>query len=138
MLAKSWGNHFINPFSVTLLDSAGNLVGTKTFNDSRTFYLWEDVNLHARYIRLDSLNETPHYFILCSMEVFGTSYHSLWPPYSHLLVKTSKSGMSCKETCMREALVCEPAYFRALNSHTPLSREFHCKSFKKIITKYDI
>lgn len=45
----------MDPFSVTLLDSGGTQVASHRFTDSRTFYLWEDVYVRARYIRLDSL-----------------------------------------------------------------------------------
>ena len=55
MLAKSWGVVFVDPFSVTLLDSGGTQVASHRFTDSRTFYLWEDVYVRARYVRLDSL-----------------------------------------------------------------------------------
>ena len=56
ILAKSWGTVFMDPFSVTLLDSGGTQVASHRFTDSRTFYLWEDVHVRARYVRLDSLD----------------------------------------------------------------------------------
>ena len=55
VLAKSWGVVFMDPYSVTLLDSGGTQVASRRFTDARTFYLWEDVYVRARYVRLDSL-----------------------------------------------------------------------------------
>ena len=55
ILAKSWGVVFIDPFIVTLLDSTGGQVASRRFTDSRTFYIWEDINVRARHIRIDSL-----------------------------------------------------------------------------------
>ena len=42
-------------------------VASKTFRDSRTFYLWEDINQRARLVRLDSLEyEGTHQGCVCS------------------------------------------------------------------------
>ena len=65
MLAKSWGVVFPNPFVVTLTDSHGNQVASRVFNDSRTFYLWEEVGQRARFVRLDSLEYTSMYVCVC-------------------------------------------------------------------------
>lgn len=46
---------FIDPFVLTLSDSRGNQVSSHRFTDSRTFYLWEEVNVRARFVRIDSL-----------------------------------------------------------------------------------
>ena len=55
VLAKGWGVVFMDPFSVTLLDSSGTQVASRKFTDSRTFYTWEDIHVRARFVRLDSL-----------------------------------------------------------------------------------
>ena len=162
---------FLDPFAVTLSDSHGNQVGSKTFNDSRTFYLWEEINIRARYVRIDSLNyegifihrcftsyihkhthchhhnyidlclPTPthtgaRYFVLCAVEVFGgSSRHPTWPDLSLLTMKISKPGQSCKEACLSSHMICEAAYFRALNKPSVLEDMFTCNATSTISTQ---
>ncbi len=40
---------------MTLLDSHGDQVTSKRFTDSRTFYVWDDINVRARHLRIDAL-----------------------------------------------------------------------------------
>ena len=126
----------MSPFVITLINSMGNQVASKIFNDNRTFYLWEDISVRARYVRLDSLAyEWPRFFIVCGVEVFGgVSTRPPWPPLSLLWVQKSKLGVSCKDTCMFHNMICEPAHFRALNLPLALAEEFRCSSFKEINT----
>lgn len=138
ILAKAWGNVFLNPFIVTLIDSYGNQVASKSFRDSRTFYLWEDVNARARIVRLDSLEyEGPRYFVLCAVEVFGgDSRHPTWPDLTLMKVVKSKPGNSCKDTCLQNKMLCEPAYFKALNNLKVLKSYFQCNGSHHTITQY--
>ena len=69
VLAKSWGVVFINPFSVTLLDTSGAQVASQTFSDSRTFYTWEAIQVRARYVRLDSLEYAAERWACCVLYV---------------------------------------------------------------------
>ena len=89
-------------------------------------------------MRLDSLDYTgPRYFVLCGVEVFGSSSrHPVWPDLTMLWVQRSKEGVSCKDTCMSKGMLCEPAHFRALNSFGVLRENFNCSSVKSISTKY--
>jgi hypothetical protein len=138
ILAKAWGEVFLNPFTVTLVDSYGKQVASKTFRDSRTFYLWEDINQRARLIRLDSLEyEGPRYFVLCAVEVFGgDSNHPTWPDLTLLKVVKSKPGLSCKDTCLQNKMLCEPAYFKALNNFKVLRSYFKCNGSHHAVTEY--
>lgn len=137
VLAKSWGVVFIDPFSVTLLNSGGEQVASHRFTDSRTFYTWEDIHVRARYVRLDSLEyKTARYFVVCGVEVFGgSSEHPVWPDHTHLHIVHSKKGQSCKEACLSEGKVCEPAHFRALNKPSVLKDNFSCSHFKSVTTQ---
>ena len=128
---------FMDPFTVTLSNSKGKQVASKTFTDSRTFYLWEDINVRARFVRLDSLNyETPRYFVICGVEVFGSSSkHPIWPDLTLLWVQRSKVGWSCKKTCKSKGMICEPAHFRVLNHPRVLTEEFNCSTTKTISTQ---
>jgi hypothetical protein len=138
VLAKVWGDVFLNPFAVTLIDSYGNQVASKTFRDSRTFYLWEDINQRARLVRLDSLEyEGPRYFVLCAVEVFGgDSNHPTWPDLTLLKPVKSKPGQSCKDTCLQNKMLCEPAHFKALNTFKVLRSYFHCNGSHHSLTQY--
>ena len=42
--------------------------------------------------------------------------HSVWPPYSEMQVVALFRGLSCSDACRRASFVCEPAYFRILNT----------------------
>lgn len=110
---------------------------SKTFTDRRTFYLWEDINIRARFVRLDSLDyEGPRYFVLCGVEVFGSSSrHPIWPDLTMLWVQRSKVGGSCKTACVAKGMVCEPAHFRVLNNQEVLRKEFNCSATKGISTE---
>ena len=137
VLAKSWGGVFIDPFSVTLLDSRGEQVASRRFTDTKTFYIWEDIHVRARYVRLDSLDYAgARYFVVCGVEVFGgSSKHPVWPDLTHLNMVRSKRGQSCKEACHAEGKVCEHAHFRALNTPSVLREMFNCSSVKSLATK---
>ncbi len=138
MLAKSWGDYaLLNPFVVTLTDSEGSKVASKTFQDGRTFYVWEDVYRRARHVRLDSLQyDSPKYFVLCNVEVYdGSSERAPWPSLSLLSVKISKPGQSCKRVCADAQMVCEHAHFRFLNSRKALKNAFKCSSSRAISQK---
>eukprot|EP00057_Strongylocentrotus_purpuratus_P009231 XP_011663705.1 PREDICTED: alpha-1,6-mannosylglycoprotein 6-beta-N-acetylglucosaminyltransferase A-like [Strongylocentrotus purpuratus] len=39
-----------------------------------------------------------------------------WPPLSTLQIKVSGIGQSCRDRCMEEDLICEPGFFKQLNS----------------------
>ncbi|XP_072180711.1 alpha-1,6-mannosylglycoprotein 6-beta-N-acetylglucosaminyltransferase A-like [Diadema setosum] len=39
-----------------------------------------------------------------------------WPPLSQLKVKVSDIGQSCKERCMQDDLICEPAFFKQIDN----------------------
>ena len=54
-MAKTWGAVFLDPFVVTLLNSDGDQVLSRQFTDSRTFYVWDDIHVRARHVRIDSL-----------------------------------------------------------------------------------
>lgn len=138
ILAKTWGAVFIDPFVLTLSDSRGNQVSSHRFTDSRTFYLWEEVNVRARFVRIDSL-EYPEsrYFVLCAVEVFGgDSLHATWPDLTLMHTLRSKPGQSCKEACSLQHMVCEPAYFRALNSERTVREAFNCTEVHTEETHY--
>ena len=134
VLAKGWGVVFLDPFSVTLLDSGGGQVASHRFTDSRTFYNWENIHVRARYVRLDSLEyEGARYFVVCGVEVFGgSSEHPVWPDLTHMHMLSSKKGQSCKEKCLSVGMVCEPAHFRALNKASVLGQVFNCSHHKNI------
>jgi hypothetical protein len=138
ILAKAWNDAFIDPFIVTLTDSYGNQVASKTFRDSRTFYLWEDINQRARLVRLDSLEyKVPRFFVLCAVEVFGgDSNHPTWPDLTLLHVVKSEPGASCKDTCLQNKMLCEPAYFKALNDMKVLREYFQCTGSHHTVTEY--
>lgn len=53
----------------------------------------------------------------------------VWPPISNLVTKTDKLGVSCKEICRNEGLVCEPEFFPLINTLSQLTRNgFPCNS----------
>ena len=137
VVAKSWGVVFIDPFSVTLLNSFGEQVASSQFTDSRTFYTWEDIHVRARYVRLDSLEyKGARYFVLCGVEVFGgSSEHPVWPDHTHMHIVRSKNGQSCKEACLSSDMVCEPAHFRVLNQQSVLRENFNCTQYKNVATE---
>lgn len=137
LLAKSWDQVYLDPFTVTLTNSRGDHVASRTFTDRRTFYLWEDINARARFVRLDSLEyEGPRYFVLCGMEVFGSSsQHSIWPDLTTLWVQKSKVGSSCVEVCASKGMVCEPAHFQMLNKPGVLRQQFNCSAIESVRTK---
>lgn len=61
------------------------------------------------------------------MEVFGgSSQHPLWPDLTLLHMLTGKRGVACKDACMSEGLVCEPAYFKAINNHSVMREQLNC------------
>ena len=69
----------------------------------------------------------PYYLVLCGVEVFGgSSRHPVWPDLTLLHMLTAKRGVSCKDACMGEGLVCEPAHFKAINTHRVLREQFNC------------
>lgn len=137
VLAKSWGVVFIDPFSVTLLDSSGGQVATHSFTDSRTVYTWEEIHVRARFVRLDSLEYSgARYFVVCGVEVFGgSSEHPMWPDLTHMHIIQSKRGQSCKKACLSQGKVCEQAHFRALNRHSVLREVFNCSHTKTVATE---
>lgn len=138
ILAKTWNSVFIDPFTVTLTDSYGNQVASRTFRDSRTSYLWEGINQRARLVRLDSMEyEVPRYFVLCNVEVFGgDSNHPTWPDLTLLHVMKSKPGLSCKDTCLQNKMLCEPSFFKALNNMRTVRDYFHCNGSRHTVTEY--
>ena len=120
----------MNPFVVTLSDSFGNQVASHSFTDARTFYLWEGINNRARFVRIDSLDfPDPTYFVICAVEVFGgSSQHPVWPDLTLLRTVTSDPGQSCKDACLSAGdLLCEAAFFKAVNQQRLLEEEFRCK-----------
>ena len=127
----------MDPFIVTLIDSNGVQVASKTFTDSRTFYLWEDINLRVRYVRLDSLDYTStRYFVICGVEVFGSSSkHPVWPDLTLLSMQKSNVGASCKETCISMGMICEPAHFGVLNNLEVLQKVFSCSLTETVSTR---
>uniref|UniRef100_A0A8C9WDK1 alpha-1,6-mannosyl-glycoprotein 6-beta-N-acetylglucosaminyltransferase n=1 Tax=Scleropages formosus TaxID=113540 RepID=A0A8C9WDK1_SCLFO len=51
-----------------------------------------------------------------------------WPPLSALQLFISKEAQSCVEACHHEGLVCEPTFFRFINTKEALSRsEVQCE-----------
>ena len=52
------GGGFFAPFQVSLIDSQGETVMMKHFIDNRTFYVWEEINVRAKYIRIDTINDS--------------------------------------------------------------------------------
>ncbi|XP_002736478.1 alpha-1,6-mannosylglycoprotein 6-beta-N-acetylglucosaminyltransferase A-like [Saccoglossus kowalevskii] len=53
-----------------------------------------------------------------------------WPPLSALKVKISNPKESCKAVCMKNGLICEPSFFKSLNTQEMIEREgyLECKS----------
>jgi len=136
---RSWGSsNFLDPFVITLSDSSGNVVTSKTFQDTRTFYVWEDVNGRAQFVRIDSLHyKQQRYFVLCGVEVYGSaSERAPWPPLPLLSLKVSRPGQSCKNLCREAGLVCEHAHFRHLNTLSIVRKVFRCSSAEVISLKY--
>ena len=43
------------PFQVSLVDSHGQSVATKVYRDVRLSYSWFDINMSARYIRVETV-----------------------------------------------------------------------------------
>ncbi len=71
--------------------------------------------------------------MLCGVEVFGgSSHHPLWPDLTHLHTLVGSAGVSCKDTCLKGGLVCEPAYFKALNKHKVLKEKLNCTVVKTV------
>ncbi len=69
----------------------------------------------------------PSYFVLCGVEVFGgSSQHPTWPDLTLLHMLTGERGVSCKDACKSETMVCEPAYFKAINNHNVLKEQLNC------------
>ncbi|XP_056895505.1 alpha-1,6-mannosylglycoprotein 6-beta-N-acetylglucosaminyltransferase A-like isoform X2 [Takifugu flavidus] len=58
--------------------------------------------------------------ILIEKQDFCNSTTS-WPPLSTLQVVTAEVGASCKDTCQKQGLICEPAFFPHLNSAQSLA-----------------
>lgn len=102
--------------------------------------------------------------LLCAVEVYSEPKGPVWPDLSYLKPTVSLAGESCKEACMQHKMVtmfgisasdlmrgnscadvcsrthiqvCEPAYFRFLNTERALRRHLGCKgSFHTLETKY--
>ncbi|XP_077997428.1 alpha-1,6-mannosylglycoprotein 6-beta-N-acetylglucosaminyltransferase A-like [Glandiceps talaboti] len=57
-----------------------------------------------------------------------------WPPLSALQVKIASYGESCKDLCVKHDLVCEPAFFKDLNSVESIEKEgkIHCRDGKAV------
>ncbi|KAL5494090.1 hypothetical protein EMCRGX_G015362 [Ephydatia muelleri] len=126
-IVRDWQT-FIDPFSVTLLDTGGQQVVSRQFSDARPFYVWHNVEHRARFVRLDSLDyKVARYFVLCSVEVYGEDSRVVpWPDLTLLQTVVSKTGQSCKEACMDHTMVCEPSYWHAINTHPVLKTHFTC------------
>ncbi len=79
----------------------------------------------------------PHYFVLCGVEVFGgSSQHPVWPDLTLLHTLVGEEGVSCKDTCLSQSMVCEPAYFKAINSHKVLKEKMNCTVVETVKDKY--
>lgn len=40
---------------------------------------------------------------------------ALWPPIEEAQIQTADIGVSCKDHCARNGLICEPAFFATAN-----------------------
>ena len=49
---------FFAPFRVSLVDSQGETVMTKRFLDNRIFYIWEEINIRAKYVHIDTISNS--------------------------------------------------------------------------------
>lgn len=56
-------------------------------------------------------------------------HHSPWPPLKALVPVQGEAGRSCKEVCLSKGMVCEPEYFRKINTRTSLTENgFPCNT----------
>jgi hypothetical protein len=127
-IGKSWKSSYLCPFQVSLLSSDGKEVLKKVFTDDRAVYVWDDVNVLATQVHIETVySQNEKYMVLCGVEVYGgLNDPPVWPELNHLIVKVSKQGESCTDTCISSKLVCEPVYFKHINTGQSLQRTFKC------------
>jgi hypothetical protein len=54
-----------------------------------------------------------------------------WPPSDSLVARVSQPGVSCKQTCYDEGLVCEPELFHLLNNEEAFAKNgIECPSIQ--------
>ncbi|XP_065898670.1 alpha-1,6-mannosylglycoprotein 6-beta-N-acetylglucosaminyltransferase B-like isoform X2 [Dysidea avara] len=130
-IENSW-NAFIAPFEVLLLNSIRKTVDSKVFTTDRLFYVWDGIHSKARYIRINAQYETPHYLVLCNVEVFGVNDTQpvMWPHPSLLNIKHGKPGQSCVEACADHQMACEHGYFHLINNQKTVVKNNNCSDFK--------
>ncbi|RMX46273.1 hypothetical protein pdam_00000668 [Pocillopora damicornis] len=55
--------------------------------------------------------------------------HNNWPPVKALVTVKGEAGKSCKQVCLSKGMVCEPEFFKAINSRTSLTENgFPCNN----------
>ncbi|XP_072032100.1 alpha-1,6-mannosylglycoprotein 6-beta-N-acetylglucosaminyltransferase A-like isoform X2 [Amphiura filiformis] len=47
-----------------------------------------------------------------------------WPPKSAMQIRIAETGQSCKDRCRDDDLICEPGFFKYLNTKETLEREY--------------
>ena len=115
-----------NSFKVSLLDFSRRLYVSKKFWDGRLFYVWDDINLPARYIQVEPTNLKSEHFIVCGVEVFKGEKQGNLGNSRLLKRRISKVGESCKETCWRERLMCERNLFPLINNLDETADYLNC------------
>lgn len=56
-------------------------------------------------------------------------YQNHWPPLKALITVKGEAGESCKEVCLAKGMVCEPEFFKSINSRSALVQNgFPCNT----------
>jgi len=56
-------------------------------------------------------------------------YPSHWPPLENLITVKGTAGESCKQVCLAKGMVCEPEFFKSINSRSALTQNgFPCNA----------
>ncbi|XP_020632178.1 alpha-1,6-mannosylglycoprotein 6-beta-N-acetylglucosaminyltransferase A-like [Orbicella faveolata] len=56
-------------------------------------------------------------------------YQNHWPPLKALIPVKGEAGESCKEVCLAKGMVCEPEFFKSINSRSALVENgFSCNT----------
>lgn len=129
-LSTDWAHaikmNSFNSFKVSLFDFTKRLYVSKKFLEGRIFYVWDDINIPARYIQIEPIGSLNNNFMICGIEVFQEKRRKYWPDREQMVIKSSVVGRSCKDTCVEAGLYCERSLFPIINDLDRIKEYLNC------------
>ena len=114
-----------NSFKVSLLDYTRVIYVEKNFMDGRLSYVWDEINLPARFVQIVPIEMTSEHFVICGLEVFKRKTRG-YTAADTLIKKISDVGESCKDTCFRNGYICDRSLFPQINSLSEIQELLNC------------